>query len=102
MLLAIDRKLLRDLWHIKGQALAIIVVMGCGLGAYVMTLSALSSLELTRATYYDRHRFADVFAYVKRAPNSLTPRIAEIPGIAKVTTRVVKDVTIDVPKLPEP
>lgn len=99
---AIDRKLLRDLWHVKGQALAIVVILTCGVTAFVMTRSALASLEHTRAVYYDRHRFADVFAAVKRAPRTLADRIAEIPGVVKVSTRVVKDVTLDVPGLAEP
>ena len=33
----LDRKLVRDLWAIKGQALAIAVVIGCGIGMYVMS-----------------------------------------------------------------
>ena len=39
---------------------------------------------------------------MKRAPNSLRQRIAEIPGVAAVQTRVVAEVTLDVPGLPEP
>lgn len=99
---AIDKKLLRDLWHVKGQALAIIVVLSCGVAAFVMTRSALVSLQATRARYYDRHHFADVFAAVKRAPLSLADRIAEIPGVTRVSTRIVRDVTLDVRDLDEP
>ena len=99
---AIDRKLLRDLWTVKGQAAAITIVIICGVAAFVMTRSALSSLEGTRAAYYDRHRFADVFARVKRAPQSLVSRINEIPGVNSVTTRVVEDVILDVPGIAEP
>ncbi len=36
------------------------------------------------------------------APVSLAARIAEIPGVARVETRVVRDVTLDVPGLSEP
>lgn len=99
---AIDRKLLRDLWQVKGQVLAIVLILMCGVTAFVMTRSALVSLEQTRAAYYDRHRFADVFARVKRAPQVLADRVAEIPGVIHVTTRVVQDVTLDVRGLPEP
>jgi len=99
---AINRKLLRDLWHVKGQALAIVVIVASGVTAFVMTRSALASLEQTRATYYDRHRFADVFTVLKRAPASLADRVREVPGVLSVTTRIVKDVTLDVPNLPEP
>lgn len=99
---AIDKKLWRDLWHVKGQALAIIVIMSCGVAAFIMTRSALSSLEATRERYYDRHQFAHVFGSLKRAPMSLADRIAEIPGVARVSTRVVRDVTLDIRDLAEP
>ena len=65
---ALDRKLLRDLWLIKGQAIAIALVIGAGVGMYVLMLSTFDSLDLTRRTYYDRYRFGDVFASLKRAP----------------------------------
>jgi putative ABC transport system permease protein len=102
MLSALDRKLVRDLWQMKGQALAITLVMACGVATLVMSLSMLGSLQETRANYYDRTRFADVFAGLKRAPNPLADRIAEIPGVARVQPRVVVDVTLDVPDLSEP
>jgi len=99
---ALDRKLLRDLWHMRSQAMAIALVMACGVAAFVMSLSTLASLESTLTVYYERYRFADVFAQVKRAPNALAGRLAEIPGVARVQTRIVVDVTLDVPKLREP
>jgi putative ABC transport system permease protein len=43
-----------------------------------------------------------VFVGLKRAPNALEPRLAEIPGVAHVQTRVVRDVTLDMPDLNEP
>jgi putative ABC transport system permease protein len=102
MIRAIDRKLLRDLWGVKGQALAISIVITCGVAAFVMTRSALVSLQVTRASYYDRHRYAEVFARLKRAPKSLVERVAAIPGVNEVSTRVVQDVTLDVPGIAEP
>ncbi|MGE3779527.1 MAG: hypothetical protein AB7F89_20225, partial [Pirellulaceae bacterium] len=73
---AIDRKMLRDAMQMKGQLLAICAVIACGVAAYVMSLSALNALETTRETFYDRYRFARVFAHLKRAPNTLSDRIA--------------------------
>jgi putative ABC transport system permease protein len=99
---ALDRKLLRDLWQIKTQALAIAAVIACGIATYVMTLATVSSLDLTQHTYYDRYNFADVFLSLKRAPSSLAPRIAEIPGVARVETRISRDVSLDVQGLAEP
>jgi putative ABC transport system permease protein len=98
----LDRKLLRDLWEMKGQALAIAAVVASGVTMFVMYLSNFDSLRRTRAEYYEVARFADVFASLKRAPTSLEPRIAAIPGVARVMTRVVADVTLDVPGMSEP
>ena len=99
---ALDRKLLRDLWEMKGQSLAIAAVIMAGATMFVTYLSNFESLMRTRDTYYQTARFADVFAAVKRAPASLEPRIAAIPGVATVATRVVADVTLDVPGMAEP
>jgi putative ABC transport system permease protein len=98
----LDRKLLRDLWHIKGQALAIALVMGCGIGLFVMMLGLIDSLEATRDAYYDRYRFADVFAGAKRAPEGVAEQLEAIPSVRTVATRIVMDVTLDVPGLTEP
>jgi putative ABC transport system permease protein len=102
MVRALDRKLLRDLWRLKGQALAIGAVMAVGLAMFVAYFSTFTSLQRTQERYYERHRFADVFASVKRAPLSLTTRLAAIPGVAQVDVRVVADVTLDLPGQPEP
>ena len=98
----LDRKLLRDLWEMKGQAFAIASVIAAGVTMFVTYLSNFDSLQRTRATYYERARFADVFASLKRAPASLETRIAAIPGVEIVHTRVVASVTLDVPGLDEP
>jgi putative ABC transport system permease protein len=99
---AIDRKLVRDMVHMWGQILAICAVIACGVATFVMSLSALDALQTSQTTYYDRYRFADVFVGLKRAPNALEARIAEIPGVAHAVTRVVRDVTLDLVDLNEP
>ncbi len=98
----LDRKLLRDLWALKGQALAISLVIGAGVAMFIMYLSTFDSLRLTQQTYYDRYRFGQVFAGLTRAPLALRSRVAEIPGVARVDARVVVDVALDVPDLSEP
>lgn len=99
---ALDRKLVRDLWEMKGQALAIAAVIAAGVTMFVTYLSNFDSLERTLQAYYERQRFADVFASAVRAPLRLADRIAEIPGVSVVDTRVVADVTLDVPGMTEP
>jgi putative ABC transport system permease protein len=98
----LDRKLLRDLWSLKGQAIAISLVIGAGVAMFIMYLSTFHSLRLTQETYYERYRFAHVFAGLTRAPLSVRDRAGEIPGVARADARVVVDVTLDVPALSEP
>jgi putative ABC transport system permease protein len=98
----LDRKLLRDLWEMKGQSLAIAAVIASGVTMFVAMLSNFDSLWRMRADFYERARFADVFAGLKRAPASLQPRLAAIPGVETVATRVVAEVTLDVPGMTAP
>ena len=98
---ALDRKLFRDLVTMRGQAIAIALVVACGVAAFVMALTAVLSLKRTRDGYYERQRFAQVFTRMKRAPESLAARIAAIPGVAAVQPRVVMEVTLDMPGMVE-
>jgi putative ABC transport system permease protein len=102
MISSLDRKLLRDLSQMKGQSFAIAIVIAAGVATFVNSRTIVHSLELTRSTFYERYRFADVFARVKRAPDSVADRLAEIPGVAQVETRIVELVTLDVRGLEEP
>ncbi len=102
MVNALHRKLLRDLWHLRAQVAAIGVVAAFGIATVLVTYSSYRSLVLARAAYYADYRFADVFARLTRAPESLARRLAAIGGVAAVETRVVTDVTLDVPGLAEP
>jgi putative ABC transport system permease protein len=97
-----NRMLWRDLWHLRGQMIAAALVVGCGVAAFVSMRATYESLLRARDDYYQAFRFADVFVSLKRAPVSIATRIAEIPGVAQVRTRVVLQVTLDVPGLAEP
>jgi putative ABC transport system permease protein len=99
---ALHRKLVRDLIHMRGQMIAVTLVLACGIATYVTMRSAFQSLEVAQSDYYSAYRFAEVFTHVKRAPESLSAAIAAIPGVAAVQTRVLMDVTLDVPGLDEP
>jgi putative ABC transport system permease protein len=94
--------LLRDLWHLRGQVLAAALVVACGVASFVSMRGTYLSLRAARDAYYQEFRFADVFAQLKRAPLTVVPRLAAIPGVAAVQARVVRDVTLDVPGLAEP
>src|SRR5919107_1129790 len=99
---ALDRKLFRDLLRMRGQVFAVALVVACGVAAYVSMQGTYRSLLATQAAYYDEFDFADVFAHLKRAPESLASRVREIPGVGAVETRVMAEVTLDVPGVAEP
>ena len=98
----LNRKVFRELAHMRGQVIAITLVMACGIMVYVSSRHTYIALLESQGSYYTRYRFADVFASVKRAPASIADRIADIPGVSQVRTRIVMDVNLDVPGLDEP
>ena len=82
--------------------IAVALVVACGIATYVTMRSSYDSLVASRATYYETCRFADVFAQLKRAPETIAAEIRNVPGVATTQTRVVLEVTLDVPGLVEP
>ena len=101
-MLAMDKKLWRELWAMRSQALAIAMVIGSGVAIFIMSLSALDSLYETRERYYRSHHFGQVFSSLKRAPLAVIRHIEEIPGVDKIETRVISYVTLDVENFDEP
>ncbi len=99
---ALDRKLLRDLWHMRGQVLTVGLIVASGIATYVTMRGTYESMQRAQQEYYARYHFADVFAQLKRAPNSVRNDIAAIPGVGAVETRVVVEVNLDIPGLDEP
>ncbi|MCC6265714.1 MAG: FtsX-like permease family protein [Bryobacterales bacterium] len=89
-------KMFRDLWGMKGQALAIAVVMAGGVATFVMSRTVLEALLLTQSTFYRDYQFADIFVSLKRAPNSMGARLADIPGVQTVETRVIASANVEV------
>ncbi|MBK5910840.1 hypothetical protein CCR85_04950 [Rhodothalassium salexigens] len=101
-LAALDRKLVRDLLRMRGQLAAIAMVMAVGVTVFVMFTGMMRSLEVTRAAFYERTRFGDVYATVKRAPEHVAARIAAIDGVAAVATRIRSSAILAVPGFDEP
>jgi putative ABC transport system permease protein len=98
----LDRKLFRDLRGLRGQVIAIVVIVACGIASLVTMVSTYQSLLLSQERYYSQYRFADVFVQLKRAPNGVMAQILEIPGVGQGRSRVVANVTLDVPGLDDP
>lgn len=99
---ALTLKLFRDLWLMRGQALAITIVIASGIATFVMSVSTLDALQRTRTQVYTDYRFADIFSSLKRAPQQLVKRIEAIPGVRDVESRVVAEVRMEVDNFPDP
>ena len=99
---ALNRKLWRDLWRMKGQVFAITLVVVSGVATFIMFISTMDSLSLTRNRFYRDYHFADVFVNLKRAPESLKEKIQNVPGVHQVETRVSAYVKLDINGFPEP
>ncbi|MFA9461028.1 ABC transporter permease [Thiohalorhabdus sp. Cl-TMA] len=99
---ALLRKLLRDLWGMRGQALAIALVLASGVATYVGSSSTLESLQRTRAEFYQDYRFAEAFAVLERAPERLTHRIRALPGVQTAHTRIMGQATLEVGGFQQP
>ncbi len=98
----LDRKLLRDLWHLRGAFAAVALVVASGIALFVSLRSMHGYLLGAQRDYYASGRFADVFATAERAPLRLGEKVREIPGVAAVETRIVAEALLDVPGLEEP
>lgn len=99
---ALNRKLIRELWHQRGQLVALSLVVACGVAVVVMARTSYVSLRESRAAYYRDYRFGELFVSLRRAPEALRAALAAIPGVATVETRVVVPVTLDLAGVDEP
>ncbi len=98
----LDRKLYRDLLRLWAQVLAVALVMACGVATIIIAIGSYRSLEETRDVFYERYRFANLFAEANRAPLHLRDRIAAIEGIGGLELRIVKYVLLDIEGMAEP
>ncbi|WP_179862301.1 ABC transporter permease [Longibacter salinarum] len=86
----------------RGQVLAIVLVIACGVATFVMARSTIDSLHRTQTVFYSTYRFADIFATVKRAPMSVSRRLASLPGVSDIEPRVISSAKMSVAGFDEP
>ena len=98
----LDRKLFRDLMRLKGQALTIALVVAVGVANYITLKSAWRALGESKVAYYEQYRFGDVFARLKRAPDSVADQIRDGRGVASVYPRIVEEVLLPIPGMLTP
>ncbi len=87
----LDRKLIRNLWAFRGQAVSIVLVLACAAATVGMSFSVRRSLDTTRQEYYRRCGFADLFVSLPRAPQSVIDTVRRIQGVSAVAARLVVD-----------
>src|SRR5690349_14354195 len=99
---ALDKKLFRELGRLKGQIATIAVVLASGIVCFVSLRGTHASLAAAQTSYYDRYRFAHVFATAERVPETVARRIEQLPGVESVQTRVAEDVTVPIEGMARP
>src|SRR5574337_65609 len=99
---ALWQKLGRELWQHKGLMASIAMVVATGIMTVMTMRGSYDSLVAARQSYYRQARFADVWAPLKRAPDSVRRTLQQIPGVAAVDTRVTFLATLDIPGLDAP
>jgi putative ABC transport system permease protein len=98
----LHRKLLRDLRDLRGPIATIAVVVACGVSAFVSLVGTHRALVEARARYYGAQRMGDVFASAERVPESVTSRVAALPGVSRVQTRIHMGLRVPMPSLESP
>ncbi|QTP59216.1 FtsX-like permease family protein [Billgrantia antri] len=98
----LDRKLYRDLWRLKGQALAIALVIASGVMTLILAVTTLEALSGARDRFYASHHFAEVFAEVKRAPLGVLEQLQRVDGVNLIEPRVRAAVRLAVPGYGDP
>lgn len=98
----LDRKLLREVWRLRGQMGSIALVVATGVMTVVTMRGGYQSLVDAQESYYRQARFPDLWVSLERAPLSMRQRLATIPGVAAVDTRVTLAARLDLPDLDAP
>jgi putative ABC transport system permease protein len=98
----LTKKLLREVARLKGQIATIAIVLASGIICFIALRGCYASLQKSGLEYYDRFRFADVFAHLERAPLTLARRIEALPGVATVDARIAEDVAVPIEGMARP
>lgn len=98
----LNRKLLRDLFALKAQVLAIALVITGGIATWMILLTTVDSLAETRDNFYRDYRFASIFVSLERAPEVERSRIESVSGVRIAESRVRAAARLDVADFDEP
>ena len=92
---ALTIKFLRESWQIRMQLCSIALVVAAGIMSVITMRGAYESLYFAQQNHYIKSRFADLWAPLVRAPESLRYRLEQISGIETLDTRVKFQATLD-------
>jgi putative ABC transport system permease protein len=98
----LDRKLLRELYAARGLLLAIILILGLGVSAYVANLSLYYNLEYSRRSYYAQSRMADFWIDIEKLPHAELDRVRGVRGVSELRPRIMQTVRVDLPQVERP
>ena len=96
------RKMLRELWKLRGQLLSIGLVVAAAVMTLVTMRGTYDALVDARASYYSDYRLGDLWASLERAPEPIRRQIEGLDGVAAVQTRVTSAATLILPWLDVP
>lgn len=99
---ALDIKLLRDLRRMWTQVLSIAAITMVGTAAFIILVGTANSIQHTQIEYYEKYRFANLFAGAQYVPNHVADRLRRIDGIGVVTTGIAYTAMIQLPSMHEP
>jgi putative ABC transport system permease protein len=99
MVSALDKKALRDLWRLKGQATAIVLLVASAVTVFVGSTNMRRALDSAQRSFYAQYLFADLFTSARRIPSPVVARLSFVEGVAAVDARVVAEVTMELPGL---
>jgi len=98
----LGRKLWRELRQLRGQVVALSLVVVAGIAMMTMALSNYQALSESRTQYYAQYRFADVFAQARRVPLPMLEEVRAIPGVRQAQARAVGFASLELERFPEP
>lgn len=89
----LERRLLRMVRGTWGQFLALVSIVMLGVLIYISMTTAYMNLSRSQQSFYQENEFADYFLQVVKAPQAESKRLADIPGVVKVSGRIQKDIS---------
>lgn len=95
-MLALNTKLLRELWKLRAQIASIALVVAAGIMSIVTMRGSYESMVDAQQQFYQSARFADAWVYLVRAPESLRSSLESIVGVDAVDSRVTFLATLDI------